>query len=181
MKPFTLESPSFVRSFASLRSYTPRILIPSSARISFKKFTIISLNCSMPSARHSTTSTSSYLSITKPGKKSASPKIIRQEEVSTVVLRYSHAFFTRIFKNASSISWSGFLVIMRIRIFEFWLINPFPIGYPSKSCTVTTSPFLNRPVMVSISLSKIHAPPALMVRPSPFFNVTIALMSALLI
>ena len=69
---------------------------------------------------------------------------------------------------------------MRIRIFEFWLINPFPIGYPSKSCTVTTSPFLNRPVMVSISLSKIHAPPALMVRPSPFFNVTIALISALL-
>ena len=33
--------------------------------------------------------------------------------------------------------------------------------------------FLNVPFMVSISLSKIHAPPAFMVRPSPFLSLTI--------
>ena len=50
---------------------------------------------------------------------------------------------------------------------------PMGKGYPSKSWTFTTSPFLKVPVIVSISLSKIHAPPAFIVRPSPFFNVTI--------
>ena len=45
---------------------------------------MVDFSRSMPRARDSTTSTSANLSTTRPGRKSASPKITRQEEVSTV-------------------------------------------------------------------------------------------------
>ena len=166
--------PSFKRTLASLRSYTPRTVMPVSASTFLQASTICSLNRSIPSARDSTTSTSSNLSITIPGRKSASPKIIRQLPVSTTFFRYSHAFFTRMSRNSSSISWSMFLVIRRMRILELVLINPRPIGYPLWSCTRTISPFSKVPITEAISLSKIHIPPAFIVLPSPFFNVTTA-------
>lgn len=49
-----------------------------------------------------------------------------------------------------------------------------------KSCTSTRSPFSNVPMTLSISLSKIHMPPDFTILPSPFFNVTTALMLVLL-
>ena len=134
----------------------------------------------MPSAKDCTTSTSENLSITSPGRKSASPNTTRQDEVSTVFFRYSHACCNRVRKNASSITVSSFLLKRRTRILELRLINPMPIGYPSKSCTSTRSPFSNVPMILSISLSKIHMPPDFTILPSPFFNVTTALMLILL-
>ena len=128
----------------------------------------------MPRASDSTTSTSENLSITSPGRKSASPKITRQLDISTVFFLYSQASFTRCFKNSPSISCLLFRVSRRTSILEFRLIKPLPIGYPSKSWITTISPSVKEPMMLSISLSKIHTPPALMVRPSPFFSVTIA-------
>ena len=83
---------------------------------------------SMPSASDSTTSTSENLSTTRPGRKSASPKITRQALVSTVFLRYAQASRTRFSRNASSISCAPSRVIMRTRIFEFWLMKPRPSG-----------------------------------------------------
>ena len=56
--------------------------------------TISDLNLSIPKASDSTTSTSEYLSITSPGRKSASPNIRRQAEVSTVSNLYSTAALT---------------------------------------------------------------------------------------
>ena len=88
----------------------------------------------MPRARDSTTSTSENLSITIPGRKSASPKITRQLVMSSMTFfRYSQAFLTRMVRKVSSISVSMFLVIMRTVNLEFRLINPRPMGYPSKS------------------------------------------------
>ena len=121
-------SPSFFLTFASLLSYTPLMFIPSFSRIAFNISTILSLNRSIPSASDCTTSTSENLSITSPGKKSASPNTTRQLDVSTVFLRYSHAFSSLSLKNASSISCSVFLVISLTLILEFLFINPFPIG-----------------------------------------------------
>ena len=177
MHPLYGARPSFLRTFASLRSYTPRILTPSCAIISFSKSTICSLYKSMPSARDSTTSTSEKRSTTSPGRKSASPKITRQHVRSSPCITaflYSQAFFTRIRRNASLISCSASRVSIRMVILDFRLMNPRPIGYPSKSRTMTISPSSTLPITLSISLSKIQSPPALMVRPSPFRKFTTA-------
>ena len=70
---------------------------------SFNISTIITLKRSIPRARDSTTSTSANLSTTMPGRKSASPKITRQLEISSITFfRYSHAFCTRIRIKSSS-------------------------------------------------------------------------------
>ena len=136
---------------------------------------MVSLKRSIPSARDCTTITSENLSTTRPGRKSASAKIRRHALVSTTFLRYSHASRTRCSKSFSSISTFSSLVIRRTVIFEFVLIKPFPIGYPSKSWISTISPFVKLPMIVSISLSKTHIPPDFRSRPSPFFRVTTAI------
>ena len=135
---------------------------------------IVSLRRSIPSARDCTTSTSENLSTTRPGRKSASPKITRQLPVSTTFLRYSHASRTRCFKNSGLISVRSSLVSIRTVILELVLINPLPIGYPSKSRTRTISPFTKLPMMLAISLSYTQRPPDFRNLPSPFFNVTTA-------
>ena len=176
--PFTRSMPSCSRTFASLRSNTPRILTPSAARTSSNRRIIVIFILSIPSASDWTTSTSENLSTTSPGRKSASPKIRRQLDVSVTFLRYSQASCTLFLKNASSISWSIFLVIIRMRILECSLMKPRPIGYPSKSRTSTMSPFSYAPKIEAISLSKIQAPPCFKARPSPFFSVTTALLKS---
>ena len=98
--------------------------------------------------------------------------------MSVTFLRYSQASCTLFLRNASSISWSIFLVIMRMRILECSLMKPRPIGYPSKSRTSTMSPFSYAPKIEAISLSKIQAPPCFKARPSPFFSVTTALLKS---
>ena len=70
---------------------------------------------------------------------------------------------------------AAFRETVRIEIIEFRLMNPFPIGYPSKSFTMTISPSSKLPIILAISLSYTQAPPAFNVRPSPFFKLTIAI------
>ena len=82
----------------------PRMEMPSFAINSVRVCKIKDLYRSMPSARDCTTSTSENLSTTRPGRKSASPKITRQLPVSTTFFRYSQAFSTRVLRKASSIS-----------------------------------------------------------------------------
>ena len=82
----------------------------------------------MPRARDSATSTSANLSTTRPGRKSASPKITRQEAVSTVSLRYCHAARTRFSRNASSITASAFRDRVRTAMVEARLRKPTPRG-----------------------------------------------------
>ena len=86
-----------------------------------------------PAGEGKTTTTVENLSTIKPGRKSASPKITRQLEVSVTFLRYSHASRTLFSKNSSSITVFSSLERRRTTILEFVLINPFPSGYPSKS------------------------------------------------
>ena len=150
-------------------------MIPSSARTFLRSSTIVSLKRSIPRASDWTTSTSENLSTTIPGRKSASAKTRRQHPVSTTFLRYSHASRTRFSKSSSLISTFSSLVIRRTVILELVLMNPLPIGYPSKSWTSTISPFSKFPMTVSISLSKIHIPPDFRSLPSPFFRVTTAI------
>ena len=147
--------------------------MPSSASISIRSSIIFDFSLSMPRARDSTTSTSENLSTTSPGRKSASPNIILQEDMSTVFFLYSQAVLTLSLINSSSILSRQRASILTV-IFEFVLIKPAPILNPSKSSTLTISPFSNSPSILSISLSKIQAPPALIVRPSPFLSITVA-------
>ena len=126
IKPLTLSIPSRVRTLASLLSYTPRISMPFSRRISFTFSTISDLNLSIPKASDSTTSTSEYLSITSPGRKSASPNIRRHAEVSTVLNLYSTAALTLSSINVSSTTSVCLLSILTV-ILDFLLINPIPM------------------------------------------------------
>ena len=155
--------------------------MPSSARTFFRSSIIVSLKRSIPRASDCTTSTSENLSTTIPGRKSASAKISLQLPVSTTFLRYSHASRTLFSRNASSISTCSSLVRRRTVILELVFINPFPSGYPSKSCIRTRSPLVKLPMIVSISLSKIHIPPDFRSLPSPFFSVTTAIPIFILI
>ena len=115
--------------------------------------TITGFSLSIPSASDSTTSTSENLSMTMPGRKSASPNMTRQLDVSTVAFLYSHAFLTRISIKASSMTVPFFLDSIRTVSLELVLMKPCPRKKPSKSSTDTSSPFWNSPVMASISLS----------------------------
>ena len=132
MKPLNLSIPSRSLTLASLLSYTPRTVIPFSAKTIFSLSTIKGLSLSIPSAKDSTTSTSENLSITIPGRKSASPNISLHEDVSTVLRRYSTAALTLCSINASSIFLSCLDNILTV-ILDFLLTKPIPIKYPSKS------------------------------------------------
>ena len=87
-----------------------------------------------------------------------------------------HASSTRILKNFLSISVSAFLDKSLTLIFELSLIKPLPRVMPSLSFMMTMSPFSYSPKILSISLSKTQAPPALRSLPSFFFSIKTALI-----
>ena len=111
----TLEDPNI---FATFITHNP---------VSYTHLSMtVSLRRSIPRARDSTTRQSENLSITSPGRKSASPKTRRQLVVSTVCLRYSQAFRTRISRKASSMTAPRSRDIRRTVILERVFIKPYP-------------------------------------------------------
>ena len=64
------------------------------------------------------------MSMTMPGRKSASPKMTRQLEMSPTAFLYSQALRILISRNASSITESFFRDIMRTVILERVLMKP---------------------------------------------------------
>ncbi|CUP02193.1 Uncharacterised protein [Flavonifractor plautii] len=89
---------------------------------------MVDFSRSMPRARDSTTSTSANLSTTRPGRKSASPKITRQEEVSTVSLRYCQAARTRRSRKSRSMTAPASRDRTRTAMVEARLRKPTPRG-----------------------------------------------------
>ncbi len=73
-KPFQGCMPSCLRTFASLRSYTPRIWMPSSSIASMSRRRIVSFMRSIPIARDCTTSTSENLIHNQTGQKIRFPE-----------------------------------------------------------------------------------------------------------
>ena len=146
--------------------------MPFSASTFFNSSTIRSLNLSIPSASDSTTRISENLSITIPGRKSASPNISLHDDISTVCFLYSTQSLTLCSKKASSI-WLVWRLNILTVILDLRLIKPIPMKYPSKSFTFTSPPSSTSPVILSISLSYTHIPPDFNVLPSPFLIFTI--------
>ncbi len=150
-----------------MRSYRPRIAMPSSASTSSNTGKITGLSCSMPMESVSATSTSLKRSTTRPGKPSASLNSTRQQLASApiTVLRYCHAHATLRFQNARSNVSFALRVIKRMRILLFCDNRPVPKYDPLRFTTSTRlplgtlSPCPGAPSMNSTSASYTHGCP----------------------